>query len=127
MNLSSGEPLVPTIVQAVWPAPPPRTRADVLADHRRHCQDLEGKGWSHLDEMVFKVSAGGLAISVTLLSVTEAVAAASMGWIYGAWALWAVSLLALMVSICTGQAGLRSQIHHIDHAASLSDSSAPSR
>lgn len=85
-----------------------------LADHRKVCQDCEVKGWGPLDGMLFKISGGGLALSLTLLGVTKNVNPASMRWLFAAWICWGIALLAVPLSMLTGQLGLRSQIAHID-------------
>ena len=85
-----------------------------MAEHRKVCQDCEVKGWAPLDDMVFKIAGGGLALSLTLLGVTKSVNPASMRWLFGAWICWGITLLAVPLSMLTGQLGLRSQIRHID-------------
>src|SRR5262249_18859790 len=85
-----------------------------LADFRKHLQTCEAKGWEHFDDVVFKIAAGGLALSLTLLGLMKNVTPSSMRWIFSAWFLWALTLLLLMFSVLTGQLGLRSQIRHVD-------------
>jgi hypothetical protein len=86
----------------------------VIADFRKHLAGCEAKGWEHFDDVVFKIAAGGLALSVTLLSVARNVQPSSMPCIYMSWVLWSLTLLLLLVSVLTGQEGLRSQIAHLD-------------
>jgi len=95
-------------------APLSPERKAQLADARTRLQEDERKGWQHLDNVVFKIAAGGLAVSVTFLGVTSGTAPGSMPWVYVAWVLWVVSLASLMLSVVTGQLGLRSMIRHID-------------
>jgi hypothetical protein len=85
-----------------------------LGDFRKHLQSCEADGWDHFDDVVFKISAGGLALSVTLLGVTKDVRSASMPWVYAAWVLWGLTLLVMMISVLSAQSGLRSQITHVD-------------
>lgn len=84
------------------------------ASFRAHLQSCESKGWEHFDDIVFKIAAGGLAISVTFLGVARGINPASMPWMFGAWTCWSISLLALMLSTRTAQTGLRSQIARWD-------------
>jgi hypothetical protein len=85
-----------------------------LTEFRKHLQACEAKGWEHLDDVVFKIAAGGLALSLTLLGLTKNVTPFSMKVMFGVWACLALALLALMFSVLTGQEGLRSQITRVD-------------
>jgi len=96
----------------------------VNAQFRQHLQTCEGQGWNHFDDVVFKIAAGGLALSVTFLGVTDQVESATMPWVFGAWGFWAISLLAILFSIRTAQSALRSQIAHWD-AGSYYDTKRP--
>lgn len=78
---------------------------------REHLQTLEGDGWRHFDDFVFKTSAGGIALSVTFLGVAEV---SPSPWMFASWMFWAFSLMAVLVSIWTGQFGLREQISRWD-------------
>lgn len=84
------------------------------AEFRKHLQTCEAKGWERFDDTAFKMAAGGLALSLTLAGVTKNLQPASMYWVFGAWVCWSVSLLVILISIWTGQQGLRSQIAHRD-------------
>jgi len=97
-------------------SPITREQQAELMPFRAHLQSSEAKGWERFDDAVFKLSAGGLALSVTFLGVVKTVDLASMPWVYGAWACWAMSLLVSLLSIVTAQLGLRSQIRYFDAA-----------
>ena len=85
------------------------------AKFRDHLQSSEGRGWEHFDDVVFKIAAGGLALSITLLGVMkDSVVPASMWWVFTAWIFWSISLLLIMLSVRTAQQGLRSQIARWD-------------
>ena len=75
---------------------------------------MEAAGWSHFDDVVFKIAAGGLALSVTFLGVTKEVNPASMPWVFGSWGALTFALLILLLSICSAQIGLRTQIANWD-------------
>jgi hypothetical protein len=85
-----------------------------LRDFRKLLQDCETKGWTRFDDLVFKIAAGGLALSMTLLGLLRESLPAGLVWMFTAWALWGATLLALLVSVLTGQFGLRAQIAHLD-------------
>ena len=86
-----------------------------LAPHRKVCQTSEVAGWPRLDEMLFKISAGGMALSLTLLAIVKtSISAGSMTWLYLAWGSWGLCLIVLLFSIVGGQYSLRAQIDHID-------------
>jgi hypothetical protein len=106
MGNSEGTPNRPPAVQLL--------DNPAVLEFRKLLQSCETKGWEHFDDLAFKISAGGLALSLTLLGIMKNVAPTSIAWMFVAWVCWAVSLLALMLSISTAQSGLRSQIRHLD-------------
>jgi hypothetical protein len=87
---------------------------DPISEFRKLLQDLETKGWARFDDLLFKVSAGGLALSLTLVGVLRDFGPTGLPWMFGAWSFWALTILLLLISLQTGQYGLRSQIAHLD-------------
>lgn len=100
-------------LQTVARTPPPPLD-DAQKEFRKLLQDCETKGWARFDDLVFKVSAGGLALSMTLLGLLRDSDPAGVVWMFGAWLFWGATLLVLVISVWTGQYGLRSQIAHLD-------------
>jgi hypothetical protein len=87
---------------------------EVLKFFREQMQTRERDGWDHLDEMIFKIAAGGLALSVTFIGVVKTPAPTSMAWVYLAWGTLTFGLLALLFSKITANMSLRNRIARFD-------------
>ena len=89
------------------------------ATHRDIMQASEIRGWDHFDDVVFKIAAGGLAVSVTFIGVMKGApkgqALSMMPWMFAAWICWASSLALLLLSVCAAQGSLREQIDRWDN------------
>ena len=81
---------------------------------RAHLQSIEARGWERLDDFTFKICAGGMALSVTLLGVLREHEVGAVPLVFFAWGCWTVSLFCVLFSVWAGQRGLRSQIGHWD-------------
>jgi hypothetical protein len=86
----------------------------LLQEYRKLLLANETTGWSRFDDLVFKITAGGLGLSLALLGAMRDTDPTDLRWMFAAWLLSALTLIALLVSVITGQYGLRSQIAHID-------------
>jgi hypothetical protein len=95
------------------------------AAFRAHLQTSEANGWNHFDDVVFRLAAGGIALSLTFLSLMKTPGRRATILVFIAWGSWAVALMAILWSIITAQAGLRSQIARWDsgdyYAAGVQD------
>jgi hypothetical protein len=89
-------------------------QSEAQRDFRKLLQDCETKGWTRFDDLVFKIAAGGLALSITLLGLLRDAAPSGLVWMFAAWSMWGATLIALLFSVLTGQYGLRTQIAHLD-------------
>jgi hypothetical protein len=90
-------------------------RDDTLTRYRELLQKCDVEGWDHFDDLLFKVAAGALALSVTLLGVLDdRVAPASMKWAFFAWGFLGASLFLLLLSVLAAQFAVRKAIANID-------------
>jgi hypothetical protein len=86
-----------------------------LLKHREFLQSNEADGWKRFDEMLFKIDAGAMALSVALLGVlNERVDPDSVVWVYRSWTLLSLGLALLLTSLASGQLALRKAIRQID-------------
>jgi hypothetical protein len=81
--------------------------------HRDNLQKLENEGWTHFDDLIFKLAAGALAISVTFLGVLETPPQA-MQAMFAAWVFLVGALTLLLLSVVTSQMAHRRAIREID-------------
>ncbi|QDT54669.1 hypothetical protein Pan44_27040 [Caulifigura coniformis] len=87
---------------------------DAMQEYRQHLVLAREKSHESYDKLVTTLSAGGLGVTFTFLGQLPVNQVKSIGWLFGAWVSWSLSIACVLASFFCSAKALNRAIEQVD-------------